>query len=368
MTVYLDHNATTPVRPEAKEAVLAALGLTGNPSSVHGAGRKARALVEDARDRVAALVGARPQDVVFTSGGTEANNLALAQAPKVFASAVEHASVLQGADGVTAIPVDADGVVDLAVLEDMLADADEPVLVSIMLANNETGVIQPLREVAALAARYGATVHCDAVQAAGKLALDLTGLGVHMLSLSAHKIGGPAGTGALVLAPGRKLNATLRGGGQERSGRAGTENLCGIAGFGAAAGRALADLDRLSGLAALRDRMERDITAAAPAARIFAKDRARLPTTSCLTMPGVPAETQVMAFDLDGFAVSAGAACSSGKVAPSHVLKAMGVEGGDLNSAIRVSLGWTTNDDDVAAFTAAWKTLYSRLGGDSLAA
>ena len=375
MTIYLDHNATTPVRPEAAEAVLAALAVTGNPSSVHGAGRRARALVEDARDKVAALVGARPEDVIFTSGGTEANNLALANAADgpVFASAVEHVSVLKGIDGVAAVPVDADGVIDLAALEQRLTDALLKVgagraLVSLMLANNETGVIQPVREAAEIAARHDAIIHCDAVQAAGKLPVSLRELGVQMLSLSAHKIGGPAGIGALVVAPGHQATAAIRGGGQERSRRGGTENLAGIAGFGAAAERALADRARMAELAALRDRMEARILAASPDTRVFARDRDRLHNTSCLTMPGVASETQVMSFDLEGIAVSAGAACSSGKVEPSHVLAAMGASEEDRRTALRVSLGWTTTKADVDAFAAAWTALHARLGQGSLAA
>lgn len=379
MTVYLDHNATTPVRPEAAEAVAAALTATGNPSSVHGAGRRARMLVEDAREQVAALVGARAEDVVFTSGGTEANNQALANAPRgaaegpVFASAVEHVSVLEGADNVTRIPVDEDGVVDLAALDSMLKNALLKVgggraLVSVMLANNETGVIQPIARIAELAAEHDAVLHCDAVQAAGKIEIDFPSLGVHMMTVSAHKIGGPQGTGALIVAPGHKATAWIRGGGQERSRRGGTENIPGIAGFGRAASLAKADIERLQGLADLRDRMEAEIAEAQPKARIFAKSKDRLPNTSCLTMPGVTSETQVMAFDLEDIAVSAGSACSSGKVEPSHVLAAMGAAEDDIKSAVRVSLGWTTGKDDIEKFTAAWKALNARVGGGSLAA
>ena len=379
MTIYLDHSATTPVRPEAAEAVAAALTATGNPSSVHGAGRRARRTVEDARDSVAALVGARSEDVIFTSGGTEANNLALANAPKggaegpVFASAVEHVSVLQGTDNVFRVSVDGDGLIDLAELDACLKDALNRVeggraLVSVMLANNETGVIQPIQRIAELVAEYDAVFHCDAVQAAGKLAIDFSALGCHMMSVSAHKIGGPPGIGALIVAPGHQATAAIRGGGQERSRRGGTENVPGIAGFGRAAEAAKTDIARMRDLADLRDRMEAEITAAAPDVKIFAKNSDRLANTSSLAMPGVSSETQVMAFDLDGIAVSAGAACSSGKVAPSHVLAAMGVDEDTIKSAIRVSLGWTTTAKDIDTFTAAWKGLYARIGGGSLAA
>ncbi len=237
-TVYLDHNATTAVRPEAREAVARALAVTGNPSSVHGSGRTARRLVEDARDAVAALVGADPASLVFTSGGTEANNLALrglAKRTRILCSAVEHTSVLSAMDGFVEIPVDGDGVVDLGALETLLAGEDEPALVSVMLANNETGVLQPVADVAALAHVHGALMHCDAVQAAGKMAIDLESLGCDLMSLSAHKIGGPPGVGALVVTSGVEddgpLIPILRGGGQERVRRAGTENVSGIAGF-----------------------------------------------------------------------------------------------------------------------------------------
>ena len=363
-----------------------ALTTTGNPSSVHGAGRAARRLVDDARERVAALVGARAEDVIFTSGGTEANNLALANAPHlgpkggaasgpVFVSAVEHVSVLDAVDNAVRIPVDEDGVIDLAALDSMLKDALMAVgggggraLVSVMLANNETGVIQPIDKVAELAAEHDAVVHCDAVQAAGKLDIDFPSMGIHMMSLSAHKIGGPTGAGALVVAPGHKATAAIRGGGQERSRRGGTENIPGIAGFGRAAELAKADIARLQGMAGLRDRMEAEIAKTEPKARIFAKDRARVATTSCLTMPGVSSETQVMAFDLQNIAVSAGSACSSGKVAPSHVLTAMGADEDEIKSAVRVSLGWTTEENDIDQFIAAWKDLHARIGGGSMAA
>lgn len=373
MSVYLDHNATTPIRPRAAEAVAAALATGGNASSVHGAGRAARRILDDAREAVATGVGARAEDVVFTSGGTEANNLALGNACSIgcdggiLVSAVEHASVLAGCPEARRVPVTADGVIDLDALEDMLKRT-RPVLVSVMLANNETGVIQPVAKVAEIARARGALVHCDAVQALGKIPVDLAALGVHMLTVSAHKIGGPMGAGALVLAEDVVLGPVIVGGGQELGRRAGTENLPGIAGFGAAAAtidEAIADMPRL---AALRDRMEAEITAAAPEARIFGRAAGRLANTSSLTMPGVDNQTQVMSFDLEGIAVSAGSACSSGKVGPSHVLEAMGVAEDAVKSAVRVSLGWTTTENDIETFIRGWKGLYARLGGGSLAA
>ncbi len=364
--VYLDHNATTAVRPEARDAVSRALALTGNPSSVHGSGRTARRLVEDARDAVAALVGASPASVVFTSGGTEANNLALRGLPqraRVLCSAVEHTSVLSVMDGIVEIPVDGDGVVDLGALETLLAGEDEPALVSVMLANNETGVLQPVADVAALARAHGALMHCDAVQAAGKMAIDIGSLGCDLMSLSAHKIGGPPGVGALVVTGGVAddwpLSPILRGGGQERGRRAGTENVPGIAGFGAAARAAREGLADFARLGPWRDRIEDRLREHA-GSRVYGFGAPRLANTSCLTMPGVEAETQVIQFDLAGLAVSAGAACSSGKVEASRVLAAMGVDANEAATAIRVSLGWNTTEDDADKFVEAWIQIHGQ--------
>ena len=358
--VYLDHNATTTVRSAAADAVARALVEGGNASSVHKFGRRARKLVEDSRDAVAALVAARPSGVVFTSGGSEANNLALRGAgrARVLASAVEHASVQKAAPGIEAIPVDGSGVVDVAALDEMLARDGRPAVVSVMLANNETGVIQPVAEVAAVARRHGALVHCDAVQAAGKMAVDATALGVDMISLSAHKIGGPAGVGALVLARDVPLKAIVLGGGQERGRRAGTENVPGIAGFGAAARAAADGIADFQRLGRWRDEIEARLTELA-GARVFGRDAPRLANTSCLTMPGVRAENQIIALDLAGVAVSAGSACSSGKIEPSHVLEAMGVGADEAATAIRVSLGWDSTERDVARFLEAWAGVHA---------
>lgn len=360
-SVYLDHNATTPLRTQAADAMREAMGSFGNPSSVHRHGRLARKLVEDAREQVARLVGADPANVIFTGSGTEANALALRGAGRdsVLVSAVEHVSVLGAVDGARIIPVDADGVVRLDALDEMLASSDRPALVSVMLANNETGVLQPIGEVAALARRHDALVHCDAVQAAGRIALDVASLGVHLLSLSAHKLGGPAGVGALVVDPSVPLSPLLRGGGQERGRRAGSENVLGIVGFGAAAAAA-AECGDSARLAALRDGLERRLKAICPSARLFGADAPRLPNTSCIGMPGVSGETQVIAFDLAAVSVSAGAACSSGKVSPSHVLKAMGVGENIAAAAVRVSMGGTTEPADVGRFVEVWSGIYGR--------
>lgn len=359
VSAYLDHNATSPLRPEAFESMVEALRAGGNPSSVHSAGRKARGIVETARRQVATLVGALPGEVVFTSGGTEANSLALTGAGRrrVLISAVEHDSVSRAVSNVEIIPVDGDGVVDLAALERLLASTVEPVVVSVMSANNETGVLQPIGEVVRLARAAGALVHCDAVQAAGKVPVDIHGLGVDYLSLSAHKLGGPAGVGALIVRSGAPFETDRKGGGQESNRRAGTENVAGIAGFGTAA----ASVGKCPDLAAWRDRLEVALVQIAPSARIFGANAERVPNTSCLSMPSVSSETQVMALDLAGVCVSAGAACSSGKVQRSAVLSAMGVAPDEAATAIRISLGWNTVPADIDRLIAAWRDLYIRV-------
>jgi cysteine desulfurase len=357
---YLDYNATAPVKPEVVAAMRAALERTGNPSSVHAFGREARGALERAREAVAAMVGATSGQVVFTSGGTEANNQVLcgARGP-VVVSSVEHDSVLAAAPEAERAAVDPEGRIDLARLKRQLARIN-PTLVSVMLANNETGVIQPVPEVVGLARRHGARVHCDAAQAAGKLAVDLAALGADFLTLSAHKLGGPQGVGALVLGPEIEPTALLRGGGQERRWRPGTENVAGIVGFGRACELAIADAGWPRRTGALRDELEARIRAVAPAARVFGGGAERLPNTSCLAMPGVGNQTQLIEFDLAGIAVSTGSACSSGKVGPSHVLAAMAVPPAEAATAIRVSFGWASTTPDVERFALVWSRLYAR--------
>ncbi|HEX6110693.1 MAG TPA: cysteine desulfurase family protein, partial [Geminicoccaceae bacterium] len=274
-------------------------------------------------------------------------------------SAIEHDSVLAAASDAVRIPVDAEGRLDLAALERELALV-APALVSVMLANNETGVIQPVREVVEFAHRHGARVHCDAVQAGGKLAIDMDALDADYLTLSAHKFGGPQGVGALVVGKGLEPDALLRGGGQERRWRPGTENLPGIIGFGRACELAMADADWWQRIAALRDGLEARLMALAPAARVFGRGAERLPNTSCVAMPGVSNQTQLIEFDLAGIAVSTGSACSSGKVGPSHVLAAMGVDPTAAASAIRISLGWASTAADTEHLVDAWGRLYAR--------
>lgn len=372
--LYLDYNATAPLRPEAREAMLAALAEPGNPSSIHAFGRRARSRMEAARAAVAALVGAEPAEILFTSGGTEANNLALAATPaaSLIVSALEHDSVLAparvGAEKLPGrplyiLPALPSGLIDLAALERLLAEAPRPALLALMLANNETGVVQPVAEAGELVRAAGGLLLVDAVQAAGKMALDFSRLQADMMSLSGHKLGGPAGSGALVLRGDLAIVAQQAGGGQELGRRAGTENLAGIAGFGAAAAAARRDLGRMADLAALRDAFEATIRAACQEVVVHGASAPRLPNTSCLGMPGVAAELQVMAFDLAGIAVSAGAACSSGKMRPSHVLQAMGQSEAAAREAVRFSFGWTSQPEDADRAAQAWIALYRRKRG-----
>jgi cysteine desulfurase len=377
--VYLDWNATTPLRPEARSAMAAAWDLAGNPSSVHAEGRQARRLVEDARAAVAAAVGGLPRNVVFTSSGTEANALALSPgihkaggqpARRLLISAVEHASVLAGGrfapDAISRIPVTPAGIVDLAGLRAGLA-AGGPALVSIMAANNETGVLQPIHEAGEIVHEAGGLLHVDAIQALGKISFDINELMADLVTVSAHKIGGPKGVGALILADGLSgVEPLLRGGGQERGHRAGTENVAGIAGFAAAVKAAVATLGADGQrVERLRNRLEAGLREM-PGMVIFSADAQRLPNTTLFTIPGLRAETAVIGFDLEGFAVSSGSACSSGKVQPSHVLEAMGFGPNLARGAVRLSLGWSTTEADIESCLRAWRKLAGTLikGGD----
>jgi cysteine desulfurase len=358
--VYLDHAATSPLRPEARAAVIEALERFGNPSSVHGEGRAARSLVEQARATLRqAIDPAGTGELVFTSGATEANATILASQPgKVLASAVEHPSVL-AQPGIETVPVDASGRLDLEALEARLNEGGVAV-VAVMLANNETGALQPVTDVAALAHAAGARLHVDAVQALGQIPLDVRALDCDSLALSAHKLGGPKGAGALWLRNADSFIPLIRGGGQEGRRRAGTENPSGIAGFAAAVTAASeADPGLLEGL---RLRLEDGVRSSTPDAVVIAGDAPRLPQITAIALPGMPALTQVMVLDLDGIAVSAGAACSSGKVARSHVLAAMQVPAGLADCTIRISLGWSTTAADVDRFLDAWTRLAGRRG------
>ncbi len=331
--------------------MLAAFDLVGNPASVHGAGRQARALLEDARDAVAGRFGGAAGDLVFTSGGTEADALAihaLGAGRRVIIGATEHDAIRAAAPGAVILRVDGNGVADLNQLADLLADG--PALVCLMLANNETGVIQPIAEAAAICRRLGARLHVDAVQAAGRMKVDLMALGADSLALSGHKLGGPMGVGALLTAPGVDIAALIKGGGQERGRRGGTPALPAIAGFAACAG--------ISDLSDLRDRFV--VAASACGAIEIGAGAPRLGNTACLALPGVKAETQVIALDLAGIQVSAGAACSSGKVARSHVLDAMGL-GALAGEAIRVSLPWNIRAAEIDCAIDAYRAMAARL-------
>ena len=374
---YFDWNATTPLRPQAREALLEALAGFGNASSVHAEGRAARSLVERAREQVARLIGAQPADVFFTSGGTEANMAALTPVidttcekrprDRLLMSAIEHSSVRTGGrflrEAIEDVPVRPDGRANVSALADAVGRSSRP-LVSLMLANNETGVIQPVAEAAAIVHASNGLLHVDAIQAVGRIPCDIRQIEADLVTLSAHKIGGPKGIGALI----RRSEdihlpePLIRGGGQERGFRAGTENVPGIVAFGAAAAVAReARAAEATHMVTLRDRLEAGLKAISPSAVIFGESAERLPNTTLFAVEGMKAETAVIAFDLEGIAVSSGAACSSGKVQPSHVLAAMGVSPALLRGAVRVSLGWSTDEADIERFLAAWRKLASAL-------
>ena len=363
--VYMDYNASAPLKASALAAMSDVQSHTGNPASVHQFGRSMRRRLNEAREAIASLVGAVREEVIFTSGGSEANNLALASRGqrRLLVSSIEHDSVLVPAmrAGATQIAVDASGRVDLDHLALTLAADRCATMISVMWANNETGVVQPVAEVATIAARAGALFHCDATQAAGRVPLAMDEIGIDMLTISAHKIGGPQGVGALVTRSGISISPQILGGGQERFRRAGTENAAGIAGFGAAASEAR-ELSSMAGIAALRDRMELTLRAIAPGLRFFGAEVERLANTSCFALAGKSAETLVMALDLAGFAISAGSACSSGKMRPSHVIQAMGHDGDLARAAVRVSLGPENDGGEIDAFVAAFAAAIGRTG------
>jgi len=358
--IYLDANATAVMKPAVRAAMMEAMERHGNPSSVHRYGRSARRYVDEARASVAALVGVKPMQIVFTGSGTEANNLILGNFASVITSAIEHDSVLAFAAPEYRLPVTRDGIVDLAAAEEILKNAPKGSLISVMLVNNETGVIQPVAEIAAFAKKYGHAMHIDAVQAAGRLPIDFNQLGVDAMSLSAHKIGGPPGVGALIVRDMLALKPLVRGGGQERNRRAGTENVPGIVGFGVAAQLAADDLRDMPRLAALRDRLQHALQSN-DNTEIIAKASPRVANTLCVAMIGVSSETQVAAMDLAGVAVSAGSACSSGKVKASHVLRAMGYGAEVAGSALRLSLGWHNTEQDIDRCVEAWQIMYRRI-------
>jgi len=369
---YLDHNATTPLRPSAAEAMARAFSLVGNPASVHAEGRAARAAIEDARRQMAACVGADARDVVFTSGATEALNTLLRLSPdirsrqgaitRIVRSATEHSAVVEACGGTAEIaPVDSRGLVDLDALHERLADDRAGVaLLALQLANGETGVVQPIAEGVEVARRADALVVCDAVAAFGKIDIDMRALGVDALVLAAHKFGGPKGVGAIILHGDRLRieNALIKGGGQESRRRSGTENVAGIVGMAAAAREAAAErVAEAARLRGFRDKLLAGLRRAHPDLVVFGEEAPRLPNTVNIGAPGLKSETAVIAFDLAGVAVSSGSACSSGKVARSHVLEAMGIPSDLAAGALRFSLGWTSTEADIDRTIAVYEAL-----------
>jgi len=367
--IYADYNATAPLRPEAKTAIAAALDLAGNPSSVHAEGRRVRALVEGARETVAASIGACRDDIAFTSGGTEAVGSPLRGALQatgnavLVASAIEHDAVSSLVTGNEAWPTRSDGVVELDWLRHatakLMGQGYRP-LVSLMLVNNETGVIQPVAEAAEIVHAAGGLIHCDAIQALGKIEVSIIDLDVDYLSLSAHKMGGPQGVGAFYVKPGAPFRAVQTGGGQEFGRRAGTENVAGIAGFGAAADAAINGIAQYRPLALHRDRMEARLKTVAPTLQVHGGAAPRVAGVSCLGVEGLASETQIMGLDLAGFALSAGSACSSGKVKPSRVLTAMGLSDTAARSSVRASFGWNSAPSEFEALAEAWIKMAAR--------
>ncbi len=359
--VYLDYNATAPILPEVLGAVSETLAAVGNPSSVHQDGRERRAAVEDAREELAALLNCQPDSITFTSGGTEANAMAVSGLRQsgivsdVFCSSTEHLSVLEHVDDSNRLPVDSNGLINLNVLDETLKAIGKPVLVCVMFANNETGVIQPIKDVSALVHEHGGYLLCDAVQALGKVSIDLATLGADLVSVSAHKMGGPQGVGALVNCAGLDLAPILIGGGQEKRKRSGTENTAGIVGFGTAA-LANRKLQTSSKVEELRTRLESALQSKRPESVVHSINVERLPNTTNISLPGVTSESQVISLDLAGFSVSAGSACSSGKMARSHVLEAMGLNPELSDSAIRISIGPTTKWQDLEQFIEVWSS------------
>lgn len=368
-STYLDYNATTPLEESVKSSMLGIMGEPLNPSSSHEYGRKARRIIEDARVKVLRLAGADDCRVVFTASGTEANNLVIKGLPGYlpFISAIEHPSILKTARGVdsTTVPVDENGIINISALDKLLMQRRGKYVISVMLANNETGVLQPMDKVIKVAKKYGALVHTDAAQCFGKMNVDMIALDVDMMTISAHKFGGPQGAAALIVKKSVPLSAHLIGGGQEQSFRAGTENVAAIHGFGVAAEILSNDLE---GIKELRDNLEKQIKELAPTAQIFGEGQNRLPNTSYISMPNVSSETQLIHFDMDKIAVSAGSACSSGKIEVSHVLRAMGVVEDVAKTGIRVSLGKGNIKDDIQSFISSWKNLYEKVNASQKAA
>jgi cysteine desulfurase len=363
--VYLDYNATTLIKPAVIETVAKTMHIGGNASSIHAFGREARGIVEKAREHVAALVRTAPTQVVFTSGATESNNMVLRpfMDQRMIISSIEHPAVSEAVPNAETIPVTPQGIIDMEAFEAMLREGETPAIISCMLVNNETGVIQPVEDMARLAKSIfpGILFHCDAAQAAGRIDINFAKMQLDYLSLSAHKFGGPQGVGALIHAPGVPMTKYMFGGAQERYQRAGTENVAGIAGMGVAAELAVTDMPAYQELAYLRDKLETAITSHAPEAVIYGRDLPRVSNTCAVGLPGITSDLQMMRLDLAGICCSSGAACSSGKIKPSKVLLAMGVDEEFANCALRISLGWASTEQDIDRCVAAWCAMYDKL-------
>ncbi|MCB9973668.1 MAG: cysteine desulfurase [Rhodospirillales bacterium] len=361
--IYLDYNATAPIRPGVEEAVLGALRVAGNPSSIHSFGRHARKTVETARAQVASLVGARPEKVTFNSGATEGNNSLLKayHGQGICASAIEHPSMLGQDHDPQMIRVTPDGVIDLTHFEERISASPPPALVSVMMVNNETGVIQPVAEMIRLCHARGIKFHTDATQAAGRLPLDVFMLNADYMTLSSHKLGGPQGIGAMITTNDTPPPILLQGGGQERRYRAGTENVAGIAGFGQAAAHAQEHLPAFQELVAQQSYLEQELKGLHNELVIFGENAPRVANTTCCAFPGLSAETLLIAYDLDGIAISSGSACSSGKVTQSHVLKAMGCADHLAKGALRISTGWATTREDIDHFLTITQRILKRV-------
>jgi len=364
-TTYLDYNATAPMRPEAIALMSEAMAHAHNASSVHQSGRAGRRYVEEARAQISELTDCPTAQIIFNSGATEGNNTVLRHFAEnypdeqILVSAIEHPSVIEAIPNATTIPVTQNGIVDLDALEDLLKDKTS--LVSTMFINNETGIIQPIKEISSLAHKHGALMHVDGVQAAGRIAIDMPALGIDFLTLSAHKLGGPQGVGALCLGLCGVTPTLLHGGGQEKSARAGTENVSGIAGFGKAAELAFANIEAYQTQTTALQKQLEDALSKYDGVKIYGQNSDRAGNTTLISLPGISSETLLMAFDLEGIAISNGSACSSGKVEPSHVLKAMDESDEAASGALRISTGWNSREEDINAFLATFDKIHARM-------
>lgn len=362
-TVYLDYNASAPLRPGVKESLISALDITGNPSSIHNSGRKARKLIETARENIAQLVGGNAENVIFNSGATEGNN-SIINAYKhqgVLVSAIEHPCIIDLDHNSETIHVTKDGEIDLNHFQDMIGRPPPPALVSVMMVNNETGVIQPVEEMIQICHMRGVKFHTDASQAVGRIPVNLFMMNADYMTISSHKIGGPHGVGALITTNDNITPVLLSGGGQEKSKRAGTENVAGIAAFGEAAKHAKENLEDFEDLEDLQHYLELNIKKLHEDIVIYGENVDRVANTTCFSLPGASAETMIIAFDLEKISISSGSACSSGKVKESHVLKAMGASQAEMKGALRISYGWNTSREDIDRFLEVAEKVFKRV-------